>query len=268
VLNVFVICTPGSTRAVPLLEQLEFNPRVSLHKMTATMISEMSTVSHEGLRVNTALARVIYGRDLLPGEIGCAISHNIARKSISSLPSGGLVFEDDARISDVESLISDSIKFLEQSADSAKVLSFFTGDSSVGTYSSQGEKIKWSRALGSTPYALAYAITARGARLLYDSNSPVKFVADWPVAAVKFYSSNKKYVRHGEINLPSTIEHNSDLRKRPRTFLRVQIFTGLYYFTNFRQVGNFRNYLEWMWLPRVFFHVQKLTGILKIEMKN
>ena len=267
-LNVFVICTPGSTRAVPLLEQLEFNPRVSLHKMTATMISEMSTVSHEGLRVNNDLARAIYGRNLLPGEIGCAISHNNARKSISSLPLGGLVFEDDARISDIESLISDSIKFLEQSIDSAKVLSFFTGDSSVEKYYSQREKIKWSRVLGTTPYALAYAITARGAKLLYDSNNPVKFVADWPVAPVKFYASNNKYVRHGEINLPSTIEHNSDLRRRPSAFLRVQILTGIYYFTNFRQVGNFRNYLEWMWLPRAFFYVQKLTRILKIEMKN
>ena len=268
VLNVFVICTPGSTRAIPLLEKLESNPRVSLHKVNATMISDISIDNHQGLKANTDLARAIYGRDLLPGEIGCAISHNDVRKSISLLPLGGLVFEDDARISNVEELISDSIDFLEQSADAARVLSFYTGDSLGESNNSRSGSAGWFRTFGHTPYALAYVVTSQGARRLYDSNDPVKFVADWPIAPVKFYASNEKYVRHGDVSLPSTIEHHPDSRRRPRVLLRMQIFTGLYFLTNFRHVGNFRNYLEWLWLPRALFYVQKVTKILKIEMKN
>lgn len=261
--NVYVICTPNSDRSEMLLEQLSSDPRVVIHPIKATMITDFTASGTSLMDVDLKLARAIYRRDLLPGEFGCALSHNYVRKLVSQSSFGGIIFEDDARINNLEGLISDSLNFLSQNQGKSRILSFYTGQLIEPKRFRVHSDRHWVRYFGATPYALSYALTPSAAGRLYDSNNPVKFLADWPASASTYYVSDRNYLSHGDASTRSTIEQNGNSRGRLRLLERLQILFGIYFVLSFRKVGNVREFLYWIWYPRFMNYFQKVSNFIR-----
>lgn len=112
-------------------------------------------------------------RPMTAGEIACAWSHYKACEKLVNLRSGGLIFEDDARLIDTpnwvgldtEHLLSGSAYAPEQQRDGFSILSS-----------------NWVRATHKTlglPYGTqGYYVSAEGARVLRDNLLPIRWASD------------------------------------------------------------------------------------------
>jgi GR25 family glycosyltransferase involved in LPS biosynthesis len=181
-----------------------------VEQITATMLHYRDSIYKNTIVENRAFFYSIYGRNLTPGEIGCALSHNYARKLAGYSGRGALILEDDARLLDVDQIYSTVMRFLDSYQHQAAVLSLFDGkDRSLPRFKTLKNQSFYLRSLGPTAYALAYAVTPRAGRELNSSNSRLQYVADWPRAKVHFFSLSTALVKHGDEFTSSTIVENT-----------------------------------------------------------
>jgi GR25 family glycosyltransferase involved in LPS biosynthesis len=240
ILDVYVIETPLSRRSAPLIKLLSSEARINLFRISAKMVSSDCDISDFGIKVNYKVFPLLEGRLLSHGEIGCAQSHNDARSLLAESTYGGVILEDDARILDLDSFVEISIDFLNQNRHSKRILSL-TGISQINKLNRKKDKsptYKWIRVYGHSPLAVANAITPMAASDLYNSNQPIKYVADWPYSKSKFYSVKVPVVSHGDETTGSLIDPSGSRRRVTKGNFRFFIYSFLSYLaTGNKQLG-------------------------------
>lgn len=216
-LFVIIIETPDSQRSQPLLSILNDDTRFEVVRLPAVMLHANSDL-HK-YKITTCLDEFIFfqGRTMSPQEIGCAKSHNLARKLVADSLLGGVILEDDARIEDTERLYMTAMAFLQVNHNKSRVLSL--NEFRVGG-KSEVERNGFQPLLSKPFLALAYALTPLAALALYEANEPIRNVADWPRARVKYFSLFKSVVRHGDDESKSTIDIHGDLNRKGFTITK------------------------------------------------
>lgn len=253
-----VISTPGSTRGDHLKSQLNANSGFRVHILDAVMVSDFSQIQESGIDV-TRMSKGLL-RPVLPNEIGCSISHNLARKIISEDALGGAILEDDVQIDSVTALLEVTSAFLETQKNVCSVLSLTT---TLGRNISEGlsnKVTRFYRLIGTPALAQGYVLTPDAARVLIEANTPVRHLADWPISGAKFFTSNRKTVgQPADIPL-STIDPDGNKRGRGVEALqrKILMYFGIYYLTNSQYFESINSYFREIVLHRVFHHVDRL----------
>ena len=230
--------------------------------ISSAVFLENGSTDHPGLDGESWKWSPRYLRELTSGEVGCAVAHNNARCMVSAFANGAIILEDDAVLLDPQKMIADARNFLKVMEGERAVLSFFTGEESQ--VSRFFKKRRFVRRLQSPPFAVAYALTPQAAKELVSSNTPVRYVADWPPSRVKFFQSTSNYVQHGEF--PSLIDPEmSEYRMKSNKLLGFLVATFLYYPLHRKQYSNFLEFYKFTWRPRALFHLdaffRHLVGI-------
>jgi GR25 family glycosyltransferase involved in LPS biosynthesis len=230
-LLIVVIATPNSSRFLKLNEQLAYSDRIDLVYVPAVMYLKCN--SNFSQDIDLEFMQSFYARSILDGEIGCSISHNLARGLIAENVSGGVILEDDARIIDMDRFIGTASKFLERTKESA-ILNLSTHKSVSDSYVdflSQSLSCKYVKSIGPTPLALAYALSQQAALKLLKVNNPIRYLADWPKSSVSFFFSKFPSVAHGDFNVPSIIDPGGQRQSLARIGFNGDYFNfvGRYY---------------------------------------
>lgn len=175
--------------------------RFVVTQIPATMGYEMKNPLESTLREEVSN----YGRCLTQNERACAVSHTKARKLIHESTLGGIILEDDARITDLDKLYSLSLSFLQQSVGKRRVLSLVSYFPNSPKTQSQTRKKRFFRLLSSAPLAVGAAITPLAAGQLIDNFAKGSLVADWPNSKCVFYILEAGVIIHGDVETESII---------------------------------------------------------------
>ena len=207
-LFVVVIRTPNSDRYQPIKVLLENDKRFEVEYLDASMTPTYVDVTSKGIAYSTEMFEYFHGRKLAPAEIGCADSHNKARELIQNREDGGIILEDDARITNVDALFDMAINFLSSEKLNYSILSM-TGFRQIGLRNSSEQLVeinKYIKLWGNPDLAVSYALANKSAAELLKSNRPVKDVSDWPITKCKYFVPIVPLVQHGELNNTSFID--------------------------------------------------------------
>ena len=198
--------------------------------------------------------KLLNGRELTLGEIGCAMAHNECRRRAHLSKNLSIVLEDDVGISNL--LILE--QFLRIANETIK-----KDDNVVinmaGQLKREGDSLlpkikqfKWRRTIGTTPLAAAYLVTPKSAEILLAKNTPITTVADWPPTRLKFKKSNNALFIHQEKQTNSLISDKKGNERRGFSQIDVlNIYLGIYYLRNKNLFSGVEDFYTNLWLPRV-----------------
>ncbi len=210
-LLVIIIETPNSNRSQPLLDIFNSDPRFDIVRLPACMLNTKEDIEDQNIKVSLEAFEFFHARLMSPQEIGCAISHNRARQLLANSFRGGVVLEDDARITNLDSFYEIVVNFLKSQSEKSSVLSLnvfrASKDLSISKKGSQ-------RLVGVPCLAVSYVATPPAAQLLCNANDPVKTVSDWPITKVKYFSLFMPIVVHGDGDGRSTIDFDGELNRK------------------------------------------------------
>lgn len=131
-LLVIIIDTPNSNRSQPLLDIFNSDPRFDIVRLPACMLNTEEDVENQNIKVSLEAFDFFHARLMSPQEIGCAISHNRARQLLANSFRGGVVLEDDARITNLDSFYEIAVNFLKSQSEKSSVLSLmFSGHQKI-----------------------------------------------------------------------------------------------------------------------------------------
>jgi hypothetical protein len=213
-LLVVVIRTPKSDRYLPIESSFKDDQRFRLEYIEASMTPSYSEVSNKNIAFSTEIFEYFQGRKLTPEEIGCADSHNRARKIVKNNRFGGVILEDDARIVDIDSLFQEVNMFLNIKKNTTSVLNL-TGFRNLSK--KKVSQISFTRILTQPDLAVGYALTSLASHFLLNANCPITHVADWPQSKCNYYVSDLRKVVHGDLNTKSLIDRNEiGFRSQPK----------------------------------------------------
>lgn len=189
-----IIQTPNSERYIPLLEIMGKSELFEPILMSATMgyslsIADERFVQGEALR---------YGRELTQNERACAISHAKAREIIAQSEYGGIVFEDDARVIDLEHLERATAAFLTKSSNTKSALGLLKYKDRHTEVCGCKSVLKFRRLTAETPLAVATVFTPMAASEILKSAVTSSQIADWPKSRCNFFILSEGCVRHGD----------------------------------------------------------------------
>lgn len=257
---VVVIRTPNSNRYMPIESQLKCDDRFKIQYVEASMASNYSDLSLKNISYSPEKFELFNGRKLSPAEIGCADSHNRARKLIQSNSSGGVILEDDARIKDIDLFYNSVSIFLAQKSNSYSILNL-TGFRNL--YSKSSKLTSYNRIFAYPDLAVGYALTALAALVLHQANLPISNVADWPRSCCKYYVPNFVSIIHGDSNTKSLIDLNTRfIRSKPKISFKLKQFAVMLFFFKLRNRVTFSEYFSVVVLTRFLWHFEKIRLIL------
>jgi GR25 family glycosyltransferase involved in LPS biosynthesis len=269
-LDVYIIQTPDSDRSIPLLNTLRKHPRIRVNLMEATMLQSESDLVGKKISVDQNFFQTIEGRDLTFPEVGCAHSHNLARQLVMNTTFGGVILEDDARISDVETFFKSTFDFLQSNSDRDLII-VLTGmlkSHNKHKVLKSGDCPRLVRLLGSAPLAVAYALTPRAAGKLFNANSPIKYVADWPVVSSTFCFTNPPTVNHGDgLTISSIAPTGNTFRLGPSLGKKLSLFTFYSFFRNRRFSASLSEYVNWVFKRRVYWYVDTILIFMRNQFR-
>jgi len=227
-----------------LKNSLENHAGISIHIIQARMISTSSELEKSAIRVDREYFWALTNRNLTLPEIGCAFSHNMARRECAQLEFGGVILEDDARIVDVSRFVSSSILFLEKFQGTSSILSLTYGPV-LNSSRASSTRFQLIELLGDAPLAVAYAVTPLAAKRLFQANNPVKYVSDWPKIEASNYCLLHPVVSHGDVNTQSTIDPTGTLSRTKRNIrFTILKLTLLDFFMRSRSHLKFKEYVS------------------------
>lgn len=191
---VVIIQTPNSERFRPLVETIGKSELFEIILVVATMghslvISDDRFVQKEVYK---------YGRELTQNERACAVSHSRGREIIAKSKLGGIIFEDDARVINLEYLEEVTAAFLTKFTHASSILGLLQYSERIVVGSACDSPLKFRRLFAEIPLAVASVLTPRAARELLDSSALASQTADWPKSKCRFYVLSTGCVRHGD----------------------------------------------------------------------
>ena len=261
---IVILKTPNVNRSRIIEESLRKQKYFQVELLKSTMAKTFTDLDSCFIKYELEEFNLLEGRELIPSEIGCANSHNIARNIIANTTFGGIILEDDARFINLDNLYLIVSSFLQHQIGKKAILNL-TGFKNKSITSSNFSKVH--RLLGAPDLAVGYALTPHAASELTRSNSPIKYVADWPDSNCRFYVPLNPLVKHGDENTPSIITSGLiDFRKTNRKIVIKLFFCKILkiYLTNNR-IG-FLKYFRYQFLRRIYFHLDSLVLNLIIRM--
>jgi GR25 family glycosyltransferase involved in LPS biosynthesis len=196
-----IIQTPNLDRFRPLFEILRTSELLDPILLTATMGDSLVVSNTEADEEEQSK----YGRTLSKNERACAISHSHARKIIAASSRGGIIFEDDARITDLTCLEESVLTFLAKNLHSSSALGLLDYSVRLETNPRRNYQIKFHRLLAETPLAVATALTPAAAKAMLYSAASSSQTADWPKSKCKFFVMANGCVLHGDSTSGTTI---------------------------------------------------------------
>ena len=270
-LFVVVIRTPNSDRYLPIKALLKNDKRFELEYLDASMTPTYLDVTSRDIAYSTEMFEFFHGRKLAPAEIGCADSHNRARKLIQNREDGGVILEDDARIINVDSFFIMANKFLSSQVLNLSILSF-TGFRKIGLKSSRNkllEKNEFIKLWGSPDLAVSYALTKKAATELLKSNQPIIDVSDWPETACTYFVPLQPVIHHGDAATASLIDHTeASFRNGETIYKKLFKFTLIYFFFK-KPIGiKFSDFVNLVHLKSLKWHMDYIKIKLKLRFIN
>ena len=250
-IEIYIISSPNRSIEV-LCEKLNQIEQVTVHIVPGIFIRSQSILEKNAY--DSDRAKLLNGRNLTLGEIGCAMAHNVCRRRAHSSSSLSLVLEDDVEISDMPLLR----QFLNLAINSIN-----KHDNIVINLAREGKRrrnplslpykgFNWRGTIGATPLAAAYLLTPRSAGVLLEKNTPIVNVADWPPTNIKFKKSRAALFIHQENKTFSLIsdKKGNDRRGFSRVKL-ISIYLGIYYLKRKNQFKGIEDFYLNLWLPRI-----------------
>lgn len=253
-----VISTPGSNRGDRLKLHLRQKSGFRLRVLDAVMISHFSQIQDPRISPNGISKTLL--RPVLPSEIGCSASHNLARRIIADDIFGGVILEDDAEVESIDLLLEVTEAFLRTQRNSRSVLSLTTTIGADGSMQLNNRKTRFYRLCGTPALAQGYVLTPAAAEELYNANTPIRFLADWPISRTRFFAVNRKIIRQpNEIPL-STIDPYGDQRGRlvNLTQQKILMYIGYYYLINAEYFSSIKSYFKEMIMHRFLHHIDQV----------
>jgi hypothetical protein len=189
-----IIQTPNSERFLPLFEVIckseVFEPVLIVATMGYTLSGDNEEfIQEEVLR---------YGRVLTQNERACAVSHSEARNVIAQSQHGGIVFEDDARVIDLEHLEQAAVGFLKKFSNMSSALGLLDYKNQHVEGCTYNSLPRFRKLLAETPLAVATVLTPIAAVEILKSAATSSQIADWPKSKCRFFVLSDGCVRHGD----------------------------------------------------------------------
>lgn len=252
-LVVVIIETPESSRSEPLICKFKGDSRFDVVRLPALMLYTNFDVNKHNIDARLDEFLYFQGRPMSPQEIGCAISHNLARKFVGESLNGGVILEDDARVDNPDLFYRSACDFLEKKHNKPAVLSmneFRTG----GVLDLERKGIQ---SLFGRPFlALAYALTPLAGKALYEANEPINTVADWPRTRIKYFSLFNSLVRHGDEENKSTIDLHGILNRNSlKLSKKVSQLTFISFFSSKPKSVSILRYIDEIYCNRLTWHL-------------
>ena len=264
---VLVITGHHSHRSDLLVEKLKEVSQFEITMVEAKITPNYEICNRYNILFNQKIAKIFLGRELFPGEIGCAFSHYSARKIISESKFGGIILEDDARIIRPEVFLKSAAEFLQTQCGKPSVLSFAGWNPrpfSVNEDFEIDKLVRNFKLLGVPPLALAYALTPSAAKNLTLSSYPIKETADWPSCKCSFFVTSKILAFHGDGGTTSIIDYEGGSpRVRPKLRQRLEIILFIDFLMRKSDLMHFRTYFTQIWLRKLYFYIDGLRLLLR-----
>lgn len=262
---VVIIQTPNSDRYIPLSDDFYEDSRFELVFSPATMLYSNDEILNKNISRYNSYFNFFVGRDLSPGEVGCADSHNAARFLISQNSFGGIILEDDARLIDKNTLVPQIIDFLSRHQDEEAVLSLtrFRNSSSKSPHQ-LGPTLQVFRLIGQPDLAVAYALTKKAADALVRANTPIKWVSDWPMSTCKFFTVFPEIFLHGDQDTKSIIlDDTPDFRKSIKSSIKLKLLFVFPLFNHSYPKVSFKTYFNEVFLRRLTWRFDRVLMFLR-----
>lgn len=257
-LDCFVVGAVNSESAKKLLEFLQIDTRLNVRHFPAVMLQENNELYEKVNLENRSKFFLLYGRSLLPGEVGCALSHYTIYEEIARTHRGALIIEDDALIKDRELLIEQAMLFLDKFKDNSSILSFYNNEYVNNDTSKQEHGLQLRRFLGSASSTVSYVLTPLAAKILAEANQSHEYLADWPPAKVRFYISSCDVVGHSSNMLESSIGDRSQRVSFFSKRQKIAILSGVYFMVHKSNFDSFAEFIRVLWWPRIAYRLNKM----------
>lgn len=201
---------------------------------------------------STEGARVVYGRELRSGEIGCALAHRESYLTfLSSAADWALIFEDDARIVRPDALAAVFAHVTALPAFDEPAILMLYGRQMIGDPRSKlmlGE-VEVQQLILTPMTATAYFINRTAAQHIIDTGLPLRNPADWPVSVegtVRFAGAYPWIAMPDEVGAPSSIGERGEARSPVRIFLnRLDSLFFVKFFKKRKFYRSSREYWDW-----------------------
>ena len=271
-LLVVIIDTPNSIRSQPLISILSPDSRFDVVRLPACMLSTYADVKNQNIDVILETFQFLQGRLMSPQEIGCSTSHNRARYLLANSLHGGVILEDDARITNLDLFYNTCIAFLNDRNHSSSILSL-TGFRKIILAKSPFSMSRFKNVvplLGQPDLAVAYVLTSFAAKELYEANTPISTVSDWPLSKCDYFALLYPVVRHGDSSTSSVILMNEiEFRDKPNHLHKLKLMFSPIHISKIVSKLGLRNYFETIYLSRIFWKIDKFQfEIRKIMYRN
>ena len=239
-----------------LASQLPVRLLKIVEPIAPVLVNQADVDRSPGIDVASIRAHAL--RTPLLGEIGCALAHRqvyevMTRDEIDF----ALVLEADARVG--EGLAEDLCKIwtlLAEAGEIPHVVTLYTHAAHV-----TGMRHEMATALNFAPWhTSAYCINKAGARALLSAQTPLRFLADWPVeSSIRFtlYRTMNVAMQPGKSSVdPGNNRQNINLRNT------AKLWSHLWLAQNRHVFGSCSNYWFFMVRPRLRFALYRiLQGI-------
>jgi hypothetical protein len=250
-IKVVVLCVPNSERSIPLENVLTNSGRFEIIKFSAVMYERKMTQ----YTPNFDKQKVLYGRILSNGEIGCTISHQLIQKKYMIQERPVVVLEDDARIPSLNNFEKLIEEFVDKHGDENAVLSLLPWNSQVVDNVSEADP-SITRLAGNPPLTVGYIITPKAMAAVSAVNSDYSYLPDWPPTETSFYVTKKGVINHGDHATISLIDKTG--RIKTGKLSKALRFTFIPYLLNRKFFSNFAEYFSFAIKPSFTWRVDRL----------
>ena len=228
-----------------------------MHVQPAIWVSAGELEDSEVVNIDRFRARHL--RNPLPSEIGIALAHrSIYEQMVHNAIAWAVVFEDDARVLDIDAL-TDRLDLLVQHLPRAHPCLVNMNHKAATRLLPLRRPLidgTW-RPIVPTYTATAYLLNLKAAEKLLSEQSPVQAQADWPVDCrqVLFLQESQAIVEPRP-DVASVADPDGTRAQVPRG-VRFKTWSWLWYFRHRRSFGGPRDYWHGVLLPRLMRHLYR-----------
>jgi hypothetical protein len=257
-INCYLIKSRVPNRYLPLSQCLKTHPDINVIEIDGYYLSESESKNV----ANTIWSNIRILRDLSVGEIGAALVHSHVQTIIADSGVGGVVLEDDARITDINKFYNACSNFLDFNLE-LEILNLYDTRAvklSVSQINDIESQNKFVKLLGVSKLCVAYALSSASAEKLFNSNYPVYCTADWPYSSNKHVILLRPVVEHGDALTKSTIDELGALNRDKFNSIKnkIRIISFFDYFYNYKHFDNLNQYYRIVLKHRITFYLDML----------